>query len=124
MSIHIGKIIDEHLDKHRISHPAFAKMIGKHKSGIWRLFLRQHLHSALLLKISEQLGHNFFQYYVADSQQENSRKAEDNTRREEDKKKIEEWQRQTLQLQKENERLLTENNLLKEMFAMLKGHEK
>lgn len=114
MSIHIGKIISDYLEEKRISRPTFARMIGKHPDGIFRLFLRQHLHTTLLLKISQQLNHNFFQYYVTDIQQENRQLTEN-------KKLITDLQQQTSQLQKENERLQTETNLLKEMFVMMKG---
>ncbi len=110
MDIHIGKIIRDYVDAKKISSPAFAKMLGQHPDGIARIFYRKNMHSKLLLQISQALNHNFFQYYVADPQQE--------------KKKNEELEQKLLQLQNENTQLKTENSYLKEMYFMMKEKKK
>ena len=44
----------------------FADELGTVRQNVYRIFKKRHLDTGLLLKISQVLNHNFFQYYVAD----------------------------------------------------------
>jgi hypothetical protein len=43
----------------------FADELGTVRQNVYRIFKKRHLDTGLLLKISQVLNHNFFQYYVA-----------------------------------------------------------
>ena len=63
MSIHIGKLIKEIAKKKRLSQEAIGKMINTTKQNVGNIFRRKSIDTELLLKISEALEVNFFEYY-------------------------------------------------------------
>jgi hypothetical protein len=42
----------------------FADELGTVRQNVYRIFKKRHVDTGLLLKISQVLNHNFFQYYV------------------------------------------------------------
>lgn len=65
-TIEIGQKIKEIFDKRQIKLTDFADELGTVRQNVYRIFKKRHLDTGLLLKISQVLNHNFFQYYVAD----------------------------------------------------------
>jgi transcriptional regulator with XRE-family HTH domain len=66
MSIEIGSKIEEVFDARKMKLTDFADALGTVRQNVYRIFKKRHLDTGLLLKISQVLNHNFFQYYVDD----------------------------------------------------------
>ena len=64
--VEIGQKIKEVFDQRQIKLTDFADELGTVRQNVYRIFKKRHLDTGLLLKISQVLNHNFFQYYVAD----------------------------------------------------------
>ena len=62
--VHIGKIIEEEFYKQGRSVTWFAGKLCCERTNIYNIFKRESIDSALLFKISQILGHNFFAYYT------------------------------------------------------------
>ena len=62
--VHIGKIIEEEFCRQGRSVSWFANKLCCDRTNVYDIFKRQSLDTALLLRISQLLQHNFFQYYV------------------------------------------------------------
>lgn len=62
--IHIGKIIEEEFYKQGRSVTWFADKLCCERTNIYNIFKRESIDTALLFKISQILGHNFFAYYT------------------------------------------------------------
>ncbi len=67
MAIEIGLKIKEIFDQRNIKLTDFADELGTVRQNVYRIFKKRHLDTGLLLKISQVLDHNFFQYYVNES---------------------------------------------------------
>lgn len=65
MTVEIGQKIKEVFDQRNIKLTDFADELGTVRQNVYRIFKKRHLDTGLLLKISQVLNHNFFQYYVA-----------------------------------------------------------
>jgi transcriptional regulator with XRE-family HTH domain len=65
-AIEIGQKIKEVFDRREMKLTDFADELGTVRQNVYRIFKKRHLDTGLLLKISQVLNHNFFQYYVAD----------------------------------------------------------
>ena len=65
-TVEIGQNIKEVFDQRQIKLTDFADELGTVRQNVYRIFKKRHLDTGLLLKISQVLHHNFFQYYVAD----------------------------------------------------------
>jgi transcriptional regulator with XRE-family HTH domain len=70
MTVEIGQKIKEVFDQQNIKLTDFADALGTVRQNVYRIFKKRHLDTGLLLKISQVLNHNFFQYYVATPNQE------------------------------------------------------
>lgn len=77
--IEIGEKIREVFENRNMKLTDFADELGTVRQNVYRIFKKRHVDTGLLLKISQVLGYNFFQYYVpaaigsgSDSQQEGS----------------------------------------------------
>jgi len=68
MKVEIGHKIKEVFDAQNIKLTDFADELGTVRQNVYRIFKKRHLDTGLLLKISQVLNHNFFQYYVAPPQ--------------------------------------------------------
>lgn len=88
-------------EKH-VTPSGLALKLGVHVVTVSRMFRYRHMHAALLMKISQVLGHDFFKYYSQELRLEKT----------EDEKQIAEIKKQIEQLQKENGYLKTINELL------------
>lgn len=66
MNVDIGQKIKEVFDARNKKLTDFADELGTVRQNVYRIFKKQHLDTGLLLKISQVLDHNFFQYYVSD----------------------------------------------------------
>jgi transcriptional regulator with XRE-family HTH domain len=67
MTVEIGQKIKEVFDKRQMKLTDFADELGTVRQNVYRIFKKRHLDTGLLLKISQVLNHNFFQYYVSTS---------------------------------------------------------
>ena len=61
--IHIGKEIEKEIERQGLSKICFAAKLGCERSNVYKIFARQSLDSALLLRISCILNHDFFVLY-------------------------------------------------------------
>jgi hypothetical protein len=75
MTVEIGHKIKEVFDHQNIKLTDFADELGTVRQNVYRIFKKRHLDTGLLLKISQVLNHNFFQYYV-ETPQPNERESE------------------------------------------------
>jgi transcriptional regulator with XRE-family HTH domain len=71
MTVEIGQKIKEVFDKRQMKLTDFADELGTVRQNVYRIFKKRHLDTGLLLKISQVLNHNFFQYYVSTPPTEN-----------------------------------------------------
>src|SRR5687768_8593924 len=76
MAVEIGHKIKEVFDHQHIKLTDFADELGTVRQNVYRIFKKRHLDTGLLLKISQVLNHNFFQYYVTDSGAANPQNSE------------------------------------------------
>ena len=63
----IGQKIKEVFDNSEIKIGDFAEKLGMVRQNVYRIFERTHIDTGLLIKISELLNHDFFQYYTRPS---------------------------------------------------------
>jgi len=64
-TVEIGQKIKEVFDERNMKLTEFADELGTVRQNVYRIFKKRHVDTGLLLKISQVLHHNFFQYYVA-----------------------------------------------------------
>jgi transcriptional regulator with XRE-family HTH domain len=62
-AVHIGQKVQEVFEQKALKLSDFADQLGTVRQNVYRIFKKHHLDTGLLMKISEVLGHNFFQYY-------------------------------------------------------------
>nr|WP_300796344.1 XRE family transcriptional regulator [uncultured Bacteroides sp.] len=62
--VHIGHLIEEELRKQERSVTWFAKKLCCERTNVYSIFKRESIDTALLLRISTILHHNFFIYYT------------------------------------------------------------
>jgi transcriptional regulator with XRE-family HTH domain len=63
-TVEIGQKIKEIFDARNMKLTEFADELGTVRQNVYRIFKKRHVDTGLLLKISQVLHHNFFQYYV------------------------------------------------------------
>lgn len=63
--VEIGQKIKEVFDTRNIKLTEFADELGTVRQNVYRIFKKRHVDTGLLLKISQVLNHNFFQYYIS-----------------------------------------------------------
>ena len=63
--VEIGQKIKEVFDSRHMKLTDFADELGTVRQNVYRIFRKRHLDTGLLMKISQVLDHNFFQYYLA-----------------------------------------------------------
>lgn len=102
MPVQIGSVIKRIMEEKRVSPSELASRLGVHPGSISRIFNYKHMHSSLLQKLSQALGHDFFKYFTQDIRVE--RPASD--------KQIEELKKELEVLRKENGYLKQINELL------------
>lgn len=64
--IHIGNIIKERFNELGLSVSWFAGELCCDRTNIYSIFKRESIDTALLVKISSILKHDFFKYYSKD----------------------------------------------------------
>jgi transcriptional regulator with XRE-family HTH domain len=64
-TVEIGQKIKEVFDNRNMKLTDFADELGTVRQNVYRIFKKRHVDTGLLLKISQVLHHNFFQYYVS-----------------------------------------------------------
>jgi transcriptional regulator with XRE-family HTH domain len=64
-TVEIGQKIKAIFDDRNMKLTDFADELGTVRQNVYRIFKKRHVDTGLLLKISQVLHHNFFQYYVA-----------------------------------------------------------
>jgi transcriptional regulator with XRE-family HTH domain len=62
--VEIGQKIKEVFEARHKKLTDFADELGTVRQNVYRIFRKRHLDTGLLLKISQVLDYNFFQYYV------------------------------------------------------------
>lgn len=73
-TVEIGEKIKEVFDQRQMKLTDFADELGTVRQNVYRIFKKRHLDTGLLLKISQVLNHNFFQYYVGDPAEQSDEK--------------------------------------------------
>ncbi|HEY9047466.1 MAG TPA: hypothetical protein VIN08_16285 [Ohtaekwangia sp.] len=63
--VEIGPKIKEVFDHRQMKLTEFADALGTVRQNVYRIFRKRHLDTGLLLRISQVLDHNFFQYYTS-----------------------------------------------------------
>ena len=66
--IHIGKLIEEELHRQERSVTWFANKLYCDRTNTYKIFKRQSIDTELLLRISQVLHVNFFEYYSQECQ--------------------------------------------------------
>lgn len=61
--IHIGKIIEEEMRRQERTPAWLARKINCARPNVYYIFRQESLNTDLLLRISQALSHDFFQYY-------------------------------------------------------------
>ena len=64
--IHIGNIIRNRFNEHGESVSWFARQLCCDRTNVYSIFKRESIDTALLVKISIILNHDFFKYYSED----------------------------------------------------------
>jgi hypothetical protein len=64
-TVEIGQKIKVVFDERNMKLTEFADELGTVRQNVYRIFKKRHVDTGLLLKISQVLRHNFFQYYVS-----------------------------------------------------------
>ena len=90
------------MEDKKVSSSELASRLGVHPGSISRIFNYKHMHSSLLTKLSQALGHDFFKYFSQDIRVERS-----------------EADKQMEQIRKEMETLRKENGYLKQINELL-----
>ena len=67
--LHIGHLIQEQLRKDNRSVGWLARQIPCSRNHVYKIFNKPSLDSDLILKISNAMNFNFFQYYTAEFKQ-------------------------------------------------------
>ena len=65
-TLHIGRLIQEQLRKDQRSVGWLSRQIPCSRNHVYKIFAKPSLDSDLLLKISNAMNYNFFQYYTAE----------------------------------------------------------
>lgn len=66
--IHIGELIEQELRKQERTVTWFANKLYCERTNVYSIFKRESIDTTLLLRISEILHHNFFDYYIKELQ--------------------------------------------------------
>lgn len=64
--VHIGKLIEQELRRQERSVTWFASKLYCDRTNVYSIFKRESIDTALLMRISDVLHHDFFQYYNAE----------------------------------------------------------
>ena len=102
MPVQIGNVIRKVMEDKKVSSSELASRLGVHPGSISRIFNYKHMHSSLLAKLSQALGHDFFKYFSQDIRVERS-----------------EVDKQMEQTRKEMDALRKENGYLKQINELL-----
>ncbi len=62
--IHIGQLIRQELDRQERTPTWLARKINCERPNVYYIFSQQSINTELLLRISQALNHDFFQYYT------------------------------------------------------------
>lgn len=69
ITINIGEKVQQVFEQKGLKLSDFADQLGTVRQNVYRIFKKHELDTGLLIKISQVLEHNFFQYYCpADDQ--------------------------------------------------------
>jgi plasmid maintenance system antidote protein VapI len=61
--VHIGELIKKKLKESGHSVTWLAKKIPCHRTNIYKIFAKKHIHHLLLARINKFLDYNFFSHY-------------------------------------------------------------
>ena len=62
--IHIGQLNRQELDRQERTPTWLARKINCERPNVYYIFSQQSINTDLLLRISQALNHDFFQYYT------------------------------------------------------------
>lgn len=120
MKVEIGHKIKEVFDTYDMKLIDFADQLGTVRQNVYRIFKKRHLDTGLLIKVSEVLNHNFFQYYVTQERNSESHSPEIVKARSD----VQHVQRQLDQARKEIEYLRKIIKLMEEKAELVQQIEK
>ena len=60
---HTGKLIQQKMEEEERKAGWLAKKIHCHRNHVYQIYEQEHIHPALLIRISTILKHNFFAHY-------------------------------------------------------------
>ena len=63
--IHIGQLIRKELDRQERTPTWLARKINCERPNVYYIFSQPSINTDLLLRISQALNHDFFQYYTS-----------------------------------------------------------
>ena len=69
--MHIGQIIKQELEEQGRTVVWFAKKMSYTRSNAYKIFNRATIDTEVLLRISQLLGVDFFQYYTDETKKDN-----------------------------------------------------
>lgn len=72
MAVHIGKEIQRVMEQRGVSVVRLARDYGCSRIHMYRIFEKASLDTAMLMRFSMLLGHDFFQLYSDELQQKNA----------------------------------------------------
>lgn len=101
MPIHIGKIIQEEVERQRLTQKEFGALINKNEKTVPNIFIRATMSIDLLITISEALNKDFLNFFYNEEPMKRLRN--------------DEVEKLNFQLQKSN----NENKLLQREFALI-----
>src|SRR5688572_17677701 len=106
-TVEIGQKIKEVFDQRQIKLTDFADELGTVRQNVYRIFKKRHLDTGLLLKISQVLDYNFFQYYVSTPQDAN------------ENEQVIKLQAEALEYQRQLELAKKENDYLRKIIKLM-----
>jgi transcriptional regulator with XRE-family HTH domain len=121
MTVEIGHKIKDVFDARNMKLTEFADELGTVRQNVYRIFKKRHLDTGLLLKISQVLDHNFFQYYVP---QQTQSTCEDNEQTLQLRSQLTDCQRQLDLARKEVDYLRKIIKLMEEKAELVQQLEK
>lgn len=107
MPLHIGSVIKTYCESRFISVKQLCNLMGVKPISVYHIFKASDLRAGAILRVSNALKHDFFQYYQANIESD-------------PRKKITELSQQLQDLTKSNEALKNENLILKTENDLMK----
>lgn len=113
MQLHIGKRVKEVVRLRKLTVAEFARRIHTSRENVYGIFERASMDSSLLLKISLELNHNFFNDILSENNEQDCFSDEKSIYKKQNKHQY--FENYTKELKIQIEDLTNENRILKEV---------